>query len=132
MSRCPHCLTTKLIVNEKGNTKEVHNSSAIISTFVRIDYPYIEEPVIFQLDGILHEHDSNPIVATWRCKDGHEFEISGKRPCNGCSLERQLHEQKRRDEANQTARTQRSNGSGFSGNDHHIGMHRFNRGPDIA
>lgn len=131
MSRCPHCPKTKTITNESGVSKEVSNTSAVIFTFVSIAYPYIEEPAIFHLDGIDHEHDPNPIAVTWRCRDGHEFVLHGKRPCNGCSMERQMNEQRIRDEANQATRMQNRSSGGSNGSDHHRMIDHMNRGPDL-
>lgn len=124
MSLCPHCPKTKRIMNTLGITKEIPNTSGVICTFVSISYPYIEEPVIFRLDGIDHEHDSNPIAVTWRCKDGHEFVLHGKRHCTGCIMERQLNEQRIRDEANQSLQQ-----NGLSGPDRIF--NHTNQGPDL-
>lgn len=67
---CPHCKDTSL--------------TAIDS---RIDY--VEEPYSFSEGTIVHDHDRNPRVTLWRCKNGHEFELRGIKNCFGCTLERQ-------------------------------------------
>lgn len=81
----------------------------------------------FQEGDIAHEHDSNPRIGTWRCKNGHEFQIRGKKPCLGCGLERSRARQEAERNATQTNRM-RSCGSG--GNDHH--RDNFNSGPGPA
>lgn len=83
-SQCPHCLK-----NAPGST---------ITTFVKLDRGYVDEPVMFVSDGIPHSHDPNPYIATWRCQNGHEFQIENLKPCLGCPLDRRLVDEKRRNE----------------------------------
>jgi hypothetical protein len=81
MTRCPHCPK-----NATGTT---------CFTFVTLDHGYVDEPAVFERNGIPHCHNPNPVIGTWRCKNGHEFQSSTLRPCSGCSLERHNEEEKR-------------------------------------
>jgi len=66
---CPECKSTIMIV-------------------VRCDIHYIEELYTFSEGNVLHIHDPNPRVATWKCGNDHEYETTAIMPCFGCIFER--------------------------------------------
>ena len=92
-NRCPDC--------------PERDPCACILTFVDLVHGYVEEPAIFELDGFSHIHDPNPLIATWRCKNGHHFKISATRPCAGCRLEKDSQRRAEQDEQNNANRMTR-------------------------
>lgn len=56
---------------------------------VRVEIEYDDEPIIFSVGDFRHEHDPNRRIGTWRCGNGHEYQLKGFRTCTACILERQ-------------------------------------------
>ncbi|CAH6419333.1 Hypothetical protein HVR_LOCUS537 [uncultured virus] len=100
-----------------------------ILTFVKLETEYVDEPFSFVEGDFFHDHDPNPIVGTWHCKNGHEFQQRGKRSCSGCFLE-QIEATKRAQEAINNTSRPRATG----GNDHHHNNFFMNsdHGPGMA
>lgn len=70
-------------------------------TAVNTHIDYKTDVVEFTEGDLLHIHDQNVRIVTWRCADGHEFEIKGVAPsCHGCTMsayyERQPKQEHRR------------------------------------
>jgi hypothetical protein len=58
---------------------------------------YVDEPYDFKDGDIYHKHDVNPRINTWRCKNGHEFQVTGTVPCLGCYLEQDINNRRARE-----------------------------------
>lgn len=98
-------------------------------TYVDSHVEYIEEPYIFQEGPFEHNHDSNPRVSIWKCRNGHEFQQVGHLKCKGCSLEQLAAEKDAR-----KAQHQPISSSSYRPpiNDHHHDLPNYGPRPDLC
>lgn len=101
---------------------------ATILTMIESHIDYTSEPYDFQDNGIDHLHDNNLRVSTWRCKNGHEFTLRGKRSCTGCITEANLATQAAQSQVNQSSRMKPF---GKGGNDHFRDLPMGGPGPAL-
>jgi len=84
-------------------------------TFLDLFTKYVDEPILFTDGDIYHNHDPNPRIGTWLCKNRHEFTIENKAPCRGCMTTKNILHRF----AQQTSvQSSRMRPFGSTGNDH--------------
>lgn len=111
---CPHCTPGRV-----GRSILTH-----VDTYTE----YVDEPYDFRVGDIHHQHDPNPRVTTWKCKNGHEFQLRGTMPCLGCYLEQSNANRIARETSYDDSRIR----SRYPSDDHSRPLPAFsNHGPDL-
>lgn len=103
--RCPECPIS--ISNGRNNDHTVHNAKNL--KIISIDKLYTDEPYVYTIDGIFHEHDLNKSIITWTCGSNHIFKTEGTKICTGCIIEEQKVKQEAINAANKGVRMTKFN-----------------------
>lgn len=80
--RCPDC-PEYIMINNKKETVYAATCLKVISS----ETIYVDEPLIYTVDNIFHEHNPNIKIITWKCGAGHIFKTEGTKLCTGCIIE---------------------------------------------